>query len=240
MAPSSTPAGDARPASGPQSSGEAPGAAASDSRSSDAPASGPPAAELAATGTSASGRPDWATIPNVVTLLRFLLLAPACWVILDDPEGSWVPPVLVGIWAVTDWIDGLLARLLDQRSRTGEILDPIADRIGIGFVVVALGVVGALSWWPVAIIFIIDVLVVVITGQAAKQGRMKVTYFGKARTAVLFLGICALVLGISVVPSFLDVGRVLIWVGVAMHVYAASTYVRAARFGTGPAVRRAA
>lgn len=186
----------------------------------------------------ASGRPDWATIPNVVTLLRFLLLGPACWVIVDDPEGSWLPPVLVGVWAVTDWVDGLLARALDQQSRTGEILDPVADRIGIALVVVALGLADALRWAPVAVIVLVDLLVVLLAGRAAQQGRMRVTHVGKARTAVLFFGICAIVLGISVWPEVLDVGRVLVWVGAALHIYSATLYIRAARLGTGPAVRR--
>lgn len=185
----------------------------------------------------ASGRPDWATIPNVVTLLRFLLLGPACWVIIDEPEGSWVPPVLVGVWAVTDWVDGLLARALDQRSRTGEILDPLADRIGISLVAISLGVAGALSWGPVAIIVLVDLLVLLLAGRAAREGRMRVTYVGKARTAVLFLAICAIVLGISVWPEIHTAGRVLLWVGAALHVYSASLYIRAARLGTGPAVR---
>ncbi|MGO1174528.1 MAG: CDP-alcohol phosphatidyltransferase family protein [Actinomycetaceae bacterium] len=185
----------------------------------------------------ASGRPDWATIPNVVTLLRFLLLGPACWVIVDDPEGSWVPPVLVGVWAVTDWVDGLLARALNQQSRTGEILDPLADRIGISLVVISLGVAGALSWVPVAIIVLVDVLVLLLAGRAAQQGRMRVTYVGKVRTALLFLAICAIVLGISVWPEIHGPGRVLLWVGAALHIYSATLYIRAARLGTGPAVR---
>ncbi|MGC5627737.1 CDP-alcohol phosphatidyltransferase family protein [Georgenia sp. Z1344] len=186
----------------------------------------------------ASGRPDWATIPNLVTLLRFLLLGPACWVIVDDPEGSWWPPVLVGVWAVTDWVDGLLARALNQQSRTGEILDPVADRIGIALVVVALGVADALSWVPVAVIVLVDLIVVALAGRAAQQGRMRVTYVGKARTAVLFFGICGIVLGISVWPEAMTVGRVLVWVGAALHIYSATLYIRAARLGTGPAVRR--
>jgi cardiolipin synthase len=186
----------------------------------------------------ATGSDRWATIPNLVTLIRFLLLAPACWVIID--EGSWVPPVLVGVWALTDWIDGFLARLLDQATRLGEIIDPIADRIGIMLVAISLGIDGALNWVPVAIIVVVDVLVAAIVGPAARQGRTRVTLFGKARTAVMFIGICALVLGISVWPQSLLVGRVLVWAGCAMHIWAGVTYLRAALLGTGPAVARRA
>lgn len=186
----------------------------------------------------ATGSDRWATIPNLVTLLRFLLLAPACWVIIDEPGRSWLPPVLVGVWALTDWIDGFLARLLDQATRIGEIIDPIADRLGIALVAVSLGIAGALSWVPVAVILVVDILVAALVGPAARKGRTRVTVFGKARTAVMFTGICALVVGISVWPELLLVGRILVWAGCAMHIWAGVTYLRAALLGTGPAVAR--
>src|SRR5690625_5851447 len=67
----------------------------------------------------ATGRPDWATIPNAVTLLRFLLLAPVCWMLADGGPDP-LDVILLLVWASTDWVDGLLARALDQTSRSGD------------------------------------------------------------------------------------------------------------------------
>ena len=48
------------------------------------------------------------TVPNAITLLRLALLAPVCWFILTGTQGSWLPVILLGVWASTDWVDGLL------------------------------------------------------------------------------------------------------------------------------------
>ena len=103
---------------------------------------------------SAATRPDWATIPNLVTLLRFVLLAPVCVLLLDGPDTLAV--VLLLVWASTDWVDGLLARLLDQTSRTGAIIDPIADRVGLAGIVLSLAIADLLSWAALAIIVLVD------------------------------------------------------------------------------------
>ena len=69
---------------------------------------------------STATRPDWATVPNLVTLVRFVMLAPVCVLLVDGPDTLAV--VLLLVWASTDWVDGLLARALGQASRTGAII----------------------------------------------------------------------------------------------------------------------
>src|SRR5690606_26689728 len=102
-----------------------------------APAGDPSGARSGVRGVSTpAAGPDWATIPNLVTLARFVLLVPVCLLLADGPDTLAV--VLLLVWASTDWIDGMLARLLDQRSRTGAIIDPIADRIGLAGIVLSL------------------------------------------------------------------------------------------------------
>src|SRR5690625_7426651 len=74
----------------------------------------------------ATGRPDWATIPNAVTLLRFLLLAPVCWMLAGGRPDP-LDVILMLVWASTDWVAGLLARALDQTSRSGPLLPSAPD-----------------------------------------------------------------------------------------------------------------
>ena len=117
---------------------------------------------------TAANRPDWATIPNLVTLVRFVLLAPVCLLLLDGPDTLAV--VLLLVWASTDWVDGMLARALDQTSRTGAIIDPIADRVGLVAIVLSLAVADLLPWAALAIILAVDVAMVALATQAALGG----------------------------------------------------------------------
>ena len=80
-------------------------------------------------------------------LFLYLLLAPdgAAW-----GADIWAVVVLA-VGGITDWLDGKLARLLDQYSRLGALLDPAVDRLYILAALVALGVREVVPWWVVAV-----------------------------------------------------------------------------------------
>lgn len=169
------------------------------------------------------------TVANAITLVRFALLVPVCWLVVTGADGSWVPVILLAVWASTDWIDGVLARALDQESRLGEVLDPIADRIGIIGVTLSLAIAGVVDWWILAVIFGMDVLAVVFAGREARDGSIHVSWLGKIRTAVLLLAIVVLLLGHTVVPWAMPIGMTLMLVGTGLHIVAAIDYMLKAR-----------
>ncbi|WP_144719006.1 CDP-alcohol phosphatidyltransferase family protein [Agrococcus jejuensis] len=180
----------------------------------------------------------WATIPNLVTVLRFLLIVPVVVVLLQGGEGDWLPVVLLGVWASTDWIDGQLARRLDQVSVIGAKLDPFVDRLGTAVIAVTLAVVGALPWWMLAVLIAFDLLATVLGVKAAAEGRLPVTWIGKVRTAVLFFGLVLLVAAVTVLPWLLLPAYVLLVVGLVLHVISTVGYsISAVRQGKA---RRAA
>ncbi|MGD0299016.1 MAG: CDP-alcohol phosphatidyltransferase family protein [Bryobacteraceae bacterium] len=102
------------------------------------------------------------TAPNLLTLLR-LMLAP--FVAADILEGYYGRAIALAFFAgLTDVFDGLLARKMGESTATGAYLDPIADKILLSAIYVALGVAHAIPWWMVAVVFGRDVL---ILGMAA-------------------------------------------------------------------------
>jgi cardiolipin synthase len=102
------------------------------------------------------------TAANFVTLLRLILAPFVCADILHGHYGRAI--ILFFIAGFTDVIDGLLARRIRSGSRVGAYFDPIADKILLSAIYVALGIARALPWWMVAIVFGRDVL---ILGMAA-------------------------------------------------------------------------
>ena len=169
----------------------------------------------------------WCTLPNAVTLVRFALLAPVAWLLADGPETLSV--VLLLIWALTDWVDGALARALNQTSRVGAVIDPIADRVGLAGIILALAISGLLPWGALIAIAVVDLLVALLAGRAAARGRMHVSLLGKARTAILMIGLFGLCAAAAWLPALVPAAVVVVWVGVGVHLVAGAGYVLTAR-----------
>lgn len=192
-------------------------------------------------------RSDWATIPNAVTLVRLVLLVPVC-VLLVRGGPDTLSVVLLLVWALTDWIDGFLARRLDQVSRLGEAMDPVADRIGLVGIVLALALAGLLPWTALGVIVLVDLVVALWAARAALRESLGVSVIGKARTAVLMTSVFLLAGAAAWAPWLIGAITVLLWIGVVMHVIAGIGYVRqvsrrrrgerAAAAGEGPVSRR--
>ncbi|MCZ4326693.1 CDP-alcohol phosphatidyltransferase family protein [Brachybacterium paraconglomeratum] len=176
---------------------------------------------------SAADRPDWATIPNLVTLVRLALLLPVCLRLADGPDTLAV--VLLLVWASTDWIDGMLARALDQTSRTGQIMDPIADRLGLVAIVLTLALADLLPWAALAVIVVVDAAMAVLATRAALGGRISVSWLGKIRTFVLMASVFLLVAVAAWAPSLVPAAQALVWVGAVLHVGSGVDYIVRAR-----------
>ena len=77
------------------------------------------------------------TIPNLLSIGRLAGVPVFLWLVLGPEEDGWALLVLLDS-GITDWLDGYLARKLNQMSKLGQILDPVADRLYILAVVVGL------------------------------------------------------------------------------------------------------
>ncbi|MGQ1839167.1 CDP-alcohol phosphatidyltransferase family protein [Kocuria turfanensis] len=169
------------------------------------------------------------TVPNVVSVVRFALIVPAVLAVLDIDEQPVRALVLVAFFSLTDWVDGTLARALRQRSRVGEVMDPIADRLGTVAIAVAAGVVGLFPWWVLVVIAVVDVVVGIVTLVRGSLGALRVTTVGKAKTALLMVGTVLVLAGPAwSSPEVTDVGRVLVQIAAVLHALAGIQYFRQA------------
>jgi len=86
------------------------------------------------------------TIPNVLTLMRLVLILPITYLILVDGSLVWITMLVVTALA-TDYFDGRLARWSHTVSDWGKVLDPLVDKLGAAMVVMALTMRGSLPEW---------------------------------------------------------------------------------------------
>jgi cardiolipin synthase len=102
------------------------------------------------------------TIPNLLSFAR-LLVAP--FVAAAILNGSYARAIALFFFAgLTDGIDGFLARKLNQTSRAGAYLDPIADKILLSGIYIALGFTHDIPWWMVGVVFGRDLLILAMAG----------------------------------------------------------------------------
>ena len=126
------------------------------------------------------------TIPNALSVLRLLLIPVFCWLILVEKADGWALVVLV-FSGFSDWADGKLARILDQSSKIGALLDPAADRLYIVVIPVVFGIRGILPWWIIGVIIARDVLLFATGPLLRSRGLLALPtiYIGKAATFAL-------------------------------------------------------
>ncbi|MBA2446177.1 MAG: CDP-alcohol phosphatidyltransferase family protein [Nocardioidaceae bacterium] len=138
------------------------------------------------------------TLPNIVSIVRLFGVPLFLWLVLVPEEDGWAL-VLLMVAGITDWLDGLLARSLNQASKLGQILDPVADRLYILAVVIGLALRDIIPWWLAVILPIRDVLLFSLVPFLRTRGysALPVHFLGKAATAALLYAFPLLLLGDS-------------------------------------------
>ncbi|WP_323793390.1 CDP-alcohol phosphatidyltransferase family protein [Nocardioides sp.] len=149
----------------------------------------------ATTGADHSAALVW-TLPNALSALRLLGVPVFLYLVLGPEEDGWALALLVAS-GITDFLDGWLARKLDQQSVVGQILDPVADRLYILAVVVALGLRDIIPWWVAIILPLRDALMWGLVPMLRTRGysALPVHFLGKAATFNLLYAFPLLLLG---------------------------------------------
>jgi cardiolipin synthase len=137
------------------------------------------------------------TIPNILSVIRLVLVPVFLYLLLARQAYGWATGILM-FSGTSDWADGKIARLVpNQSSRLGELLDPLVDRIYMVTVPVGLALAGVVPWWLVAILFGRDAVLAATLPVVRSRGvtALPVTYIGKAATFALMSGFPLILLG---------------------------------------------
>jgi cardiolipin synthase (CMP-forming) len=172
------------------------------------------------------------TVPNLVSMVR-LALVPVFAVLIVMGEDVWALVVLA-VSGFSDWLDGVLARRLDQVTRLGQWLDPAADRLFIFVTLVGLAWRDIVPLWLFGVIVARDVMLACLMPVLARHGYgpLPVNFVGKAGTFALLYAFPLLLLAEA--PGAVgDVARVVGWAfswwGVGLYWLAGLQYVRQTR-----------
>jgi len=174
------------------------------------------------------------TLPTVLTLGR-IGLVPILVGIFYLPFG-WAGPaaaILFAVAAVTDWLDGYLARRLGQQSAFGAFLDPVADKIIIAIVLIMLVEDNPAPWMALPAMVIIgrEIVISALREWMAEIGRratVAVNLLGKVKTVVQMAALILMLWGtpIGPLPSF-ETGVVLLYFAALLTLYSMIAYLRA-------------
>jgi cardiolipin synthase len=136
------------------------------------------------------------TIPNIISMVRLAGVPLFLWLVIGPEADVWALVVLM-ISGFTDWLDGYLARRLNQMSKLGEILDPVADRLYILAAVIGLLYRDIIPLWVAILLPARDLFLWCLVPFLRTRGysALPVHYLGKAATAALLYSFPMLFLG---------------------------------------------
>jgi CDP-diacylglycerol--glycerol-3-phosphate 3-phosphatidyltransferase/cardiolipin synthase len=177
-------------------------------------------------------------IPNLLTWLRILLIPllvsiyyfPSTWV--DDHERNVLATMVFTLAAITDWLDGYLARLLKQASAFGAFLDPVADKLMVCAALIVLVWLNRVDAFIAVIIIGREIAISALREWMAKLGQgtsVAVSYLGKIKTTSQMIAIALLLYHdrVSVINAQW-VGTWLIYVAAGLTLWSMAYYLRRA------------
>jgi CDP-diacylglycerol--glycerol-3-phosphate 3-phosphatidyltransferase len=162
------------------------------------------------------------TPANAVTIIR-MLLSPALLVMILDEPSSWGAMSLWIALAVTDGVDGALARRFGT-TRSGAFLDPLADKILVLGALFALVAADRFWWFPVALITAREVVISVFRTQLGRQGlAVPARFSAKVKTVTQEVAVGLALLPLTVDHPFL--AGTALWLAVGLTLFSGAQYL---------------
>lgn len=179
-------------------------------------------------------------IPNMLTYGRILAvpLIVLCFFVEGRLHGSdfarWTALGIFIVASLTDFLDGYLARIWDQTSNIGRMLDPIADKLLVASVLLLIAADGTIAGWSIWAAIIILCREILVSGLreylAALKVSVPVTWIAKWKTALQMIALGFLLAGPAgdkVLPYNTEIGIGLLWISAVITIYTGYDYFRA-------------
>ena len=162
------------------------------------------------------------SIPNALTIARFAAIPVFVWLYLDAGDGAaWGAGIFFAAAALTDQLDGSLARRWHVESRFGKVADPLADRLMIGAAAILMLATGRIPILAALVILGRDVALILGYRILSPGGyELEVTFLGKLATWVLYASLAF----VLVTAEGTDWPIVILWIGVALSLGAGVQY----------------
>lgn len=162
------------------------------------------------------------SIPNALTVARFLAIPVFAWLYLEAGDGpAWGAGIFFAAAALTDQLDGYLARRWHVESRFGNVADPLADRLMIGTAAILMLATGRIPLVAALVILGRDLILVLGYRLLAPGGyELEVTGLGKMATWVLYASMGF----VLVTEEGTTWPLVLLWIGIALSLGAGAQY----------------
>jgi CDP-diacylglycerol--glycerol-3-phosphate 3-phosphatidyltransferase len=139
-------------------------------------------------------------IPNLLTLLRLLLVPVIVYTYYNQPAGSWLCFTFFFIAGFSDYVDGLVARRYSIVSEFGKLADPIADKLVIGTALVLLAIDDVVPTWIAVVILTREILVTLARFWVLDQGVLPADRGGKAKTMLQGFSLLFFLMPVSISP----------------------------------------
>jgi len=167
------------------------------------------------------------TLPNAITLGR-IVLAPAvfCLLLHGHPRAAFILFVIAGL---SDALDGYFAKRFRWQTELGAYLDPLADKLLIVCVFIALGVRGDLPSWLVIAVIARDVLIlaaIFVTWLLGQPVRIRPLFIGKVNTVAQIVLAATALADLAFTLGLDELRLVLVWITAALTVASLAAYLR--------------
>ena len=172
------------------------------------------------------------TLPDGLALSRILAVPAIMWLIAGPAQSkdAWGARILAaslaGLAAITDFVDGYLARRWGITTLLGAFLDTTADKLLVGGLLVALVARDGKVWlWPAIIMIAREILIMSLRGLAAIEGTfIRPSLWGKYKATVQYIALPAAILGWR--PAGLPVDTLLMWLATVATLLSGWDYLR--------------